>query len=45
MSEVGLTIRLNLKEIYMKLCPKCKRTIRNLVKQKITDEMVSKVLD
>jgi len=41
---VSVKVQLSLKEIYDKVCPKCKRKIRELIKEKITDDMVNQVL-
>jgi len=43
--EAGLRINVSLKEVYEKLCPKCKEKIRQLIKEKITDELVSRTLE
>jgi hypothetical protein len=37
-------IQLDVKEIYAQLCPKCKARIRELVKAKISDQMVAQIL-
>jgi len=41
---VSVKVQLSLKEIYEKVCPKCKKKIRELIKEKITDDMVNQVL-
>jgi len=41
---VSVKVQLSLKEIYEKVCPKCKKKIRGLIKEKITDDMVDQVL-
>jgi len=41
---MSVKVQLSLKEIYSRVCPKCKRKIRALIKEKITDEMVDQVL-
>jgi len=41
---VSVKVELSLKEIYEKVCPKCKKKIRELIKEKITDDMVNQVL-
>jgi len=41
---VSVKVQLSLKEIYDKMCPKCKKKIRELIKEKITDDMVNQVL-
>jgi hypothetical protein len=42
--EAKTQISLSVKEIYDKLCPKCKAKIRELIKEKITDQMLSGVI-
>ena len=44
MAKTGLNIQLTIKEIYERMCPKCKRRLRELIKEKITDDMVNQVL-
>jgi len=44
LAKAGLSINLTLKEIYDRLCPKCKKRLRELIKEKITDNMVNQVL-
>ena len=44
MAEAQMRIQLSVKEIYEKLCPKCKRKIRELIKEKITEDMVNRVI-
>jgi len=43
LSEVK--VQVNLREIYKRVCPKCKKIIRDLIKEKITDQMVDQVLE
>ena len=38
-------VNLSLKEIYAKLCPKCKEAVQDLVMQKLTREQVKKALE
>jgi uncharacterized protein with PIN domain len=42
--EAKTQISISVKEIYDKLCPECKAKIRELIKEKITDKMVSGVI-
>lgn len=44
MSQSGINVQLSVKEIYDTVCPECKKKIRALIKDKISDEMVSKVI-
>jgi len=44
MAQAGLSVQLSVKEIYERLCPKCKKVVRELIKEKITEEMVEKVI-
>jgi uncharacterized protein with PIN domain len=44
MAQTGLSVQLSIKEIYDKLCPKCKEKLRQLVKEKVTDDMVNKII-
>ena len=45
MAQAGLSIQLNVKEIYDRLCPKCKKKLKQLIKEKITDQLVEGVLE
>ena len=45
MAQAGLQISLNVKEIYDRLCPKCKKKLKQLIKEKITDQLVEGVLE
>ena len=38
-------ISLSLKEIYVKLCPKCAEVLRGLIKDKLTDQAVKEALE
>jgi len=44
MAQAGISIQLSVKEIYGRCCKKCQRRIRELIKEKITEEMVSQVI-
>lgn len=44
MAQAGMSVQLAIPEIYAQLCPKCKKALRKLIKDKISDEMVSQVL-
>jgi len=44
MSKETMNIQLSLKEIDSVLCSKCKKALRELVKAKLTDDMVEKVI-
>ena len=39
-----MSVQLAIPEIYAQLCPSCKKKLRRLIKEKITDQMVSQVL-
>jgi len=38
-------IELNLNEIYKALCPKCQQKVRDLVKDKLTDQAIKETLE
>jgi len=38
-------VNLSLKEIYGKLCPKCQKKLRDLVKDKLADQVVKDALE
>jgi len=38
-------INISLNEIYKQLCPKCQKKLRDLVKDKLADDMVKKALE
>ena len=44
MAQAAMSVQLAVPEIYSQLCPKCKKKLRKLIKEKITDQMVSQVL-
>lgn len=44
MSTAGINVQLSVKEIYDKMCPKCKKRIKELIRDKISDQMVSQVI-
>lgn len=44
MSEKGVKIQLSVAEIYQVVCPKCRKKIRALIKERITDQMVQQVV-
>ena len=44
MAQAGIQVQLSVKEIYAKLCPKCRKKVRELIKEKVTDQMVSQVI-
>jgi len=45
LSKSEVKVQVSLKEIYKLVCPKCRRKIRNLIREKITDQMVNQVLE
>ena len=44
MSQKGMNINLSIKEIYEAACPECKKKIKELIKNKISEEMVTQVI-
>jgi len=38
-------VNLSLKEIYSKLCPKCQKKVRDLLKDKVADQAVKDALE
>jgi len=44
MAKASMLIQVNIKEIYERLCTECKQKIRDLIKEKITEQMISQVL-
>ena len=44
MSKAGIQVQYNIKEIYAVLCPKCQSKLRELIKEKVTDELVNEVI-
>jgi len=44
MAQAGINVQLSVKEIYEKLCPKCREKIKALIKDKITEQMVDQVV-
>ena len=44
MAQQGINVQLSVKEIYEAACPKCKVKIKAMIKDKISDQMVSQVI-
>jgi len=42
---MSIQVNLSVKEIYAGLCPKCKKQMEQMVKDKLADEMVKKALE
>jgi hypothetical protein len=44
MAQAGINVQLSVKEIYDVVCPKCKEKIRELIRTKVTDQMINQVI-
>ncbi|MCL6579349.1 MAG: hypothetical protein K6T73_08185 [Candidatus Bathyarchaeota archaeon] len=44
MVQAGLNVQISVKEIYDRVCPKCKKVIRELIKEKLTDQIIEQVV-
>lgn len=44
MASAGIQVQLSVKEIYEQLCPKCKAKLKELIRQKVTDQLVESVI-
>ena len=44
MAQAGIQVQLSVKEIYAKLCPKCKAEVKKLVKDKLTYQLVEQMV-
>ena len=44
MAQAGIQVQLSVREIYERLCKKCRKKLRELIKEKISEDMVSKVI-
>ena len=44
MAQAGINVQLPLKEIYGAVCKKCKKKLRELIKEHISDQMVGQVI-
>jgi hypothetical protein len=42
--STATTINLTMQEVYKVLCPRCRKRLKSLVKDKLTDKMVGQVL-
>ena len=42
---MSIQVNLSMKEIYKELCPKCKKKLEQMVRGKMEDEMVKKMLE
>jgi len=45
LSRKNVEVQVSLREIYRAVCPKCKKKIRELIREKITEDMVNRVLE
>ena len=43
-AQAGIQVQLSVKEIYDVMCPECQKKIRELIKEKVTDQMVKSVI-
>jgi hypothetical protein len=43
-AKPGVSVSLNLTEVYSHLCSKCQRKMRQLIKDKVTDQMVNQII-
>lgn len=44
MASVGVTVQIDIKEIWTVLCPECKVKIRELLKHKVAEQVADKML-
>ena len=44
MAQAELRVQVNIKEIYDVICTECKKKVRALIRDKVTDEMVTQVI-
>lgn len=44
MAQVGLKVQVEIKDIYDALCKKCKKKVRTLIKEKLTDQLVEGII-
>lgn len=44
MAQAGLQVQLSIKEINDALCPECKAKLRELIKSKISEQMIDSVV-
>lgn len=44
MPESNINVQLSIKEIYEAVCPECQLKIKELIKSKITDQTVTKII-
>ena len=44
MAQAGMQVQLSIKEINEMLCPQCKAVLRELIKSKISDQMIDSVV-
>ena len=42
---MAIQVSLSLPEIYTKLCPKCKKTLQELVKERVADQAIKESLE
>lgn len=44
MAQQETKVELSIKEIYAGLCPKCKKVVRELIKNKLSDQVVDRMV-
>lgn len=44
MAAATVRMQVSIKEIYDACCPECKKKVRELVKSKVTDDLVTQIL-
>jgi len=44
MAQAGIQVSLDVREIYVRLCPKCRRVVKDLIKEKMTDQLVDQMI-
>lgn len=44
MAQAGINVQLSVKDIYERMCPKCREKIKALIRDKISDQMVNQVI-
>ena len=44
MAQAGIQVQLSVREIHAVLCKRCRKKLRDLVKEKVTDQMVDQII-
>lgn len=44
MAQVGLQVKIDVKEIYRLMCPECKKKMKELIQRRMAEQLAKRVL-